>query len=582
MTSSFFFLDIFLEWAIMTKQIIYQVLPRLFGNSKGKNIKNGTIEQNGSGKFNYFTDKAIEGIKELGVTHVWFTGIIEHATQTDYSKYGIVSDYPEVVKGLAGSPYAIKDYYDVDPDLAENVPDRMKEFENLIERTHNAGLKVIIDFVPNHLARQYVSDSKPEGVNDFGDEDDESVAFARENNFHYLLNTEFRSPVKSQEPARKWIENPAKVTGNDCLTAEPSINDWYETVKLNYGVDLFDNRKGHFDPVPDTWIKMKDVLMFWAGKSIDGFRCDMAEMVPLEFWSWVIPQVKEVFSEIVFVGEVYQPQLYRPFIKAGFDWLYDKVGFYDTLRDVMTGKKPATHLSGALNAIDDIKDNMLFFLENHDEQRIASDFFAGNPSKGFAGTLLSATVYNNPFMLYFGQEIGESGMDEEGFSRTDGRTTIFDYWKVTSFDNWINRGNFDGGALTPEQASLRNNYSKLLSLVKTDEVLNSQGFYDLMWYNADNDFFNSSVLYAFLRYSVKQCYLVVVNFSDDDIETRVRIPEHAFETTGMGKDGYFRGKDLLNGKVKVQFPTAVAMNNGIGMKISGNNGVVIPLSKKKK
>ncbi len=562
------------------KPIIYQVLPRLFGNSEGENIKGGTIEKNGSGKFNHFTAKAIEGIKELGVTHIWYTGVIEHATQTDYSQSRIARDPVEIVKGKAGSPYAIKDYYDVDPDLAESVPDRMKEFESLVERTHKVGLKVIIDFVPNHLARQYVSDVKPEGVSDFGADDDRSVAFSKDNNFYYLLNCEFHSPLKSGETSGRWEENPAKVTGNDCLTAEPSINDWYETVKLNYGVNLFESRRGYFDPTPDTWIKMKDVLLFWAAKSVDGFRCDMAEMIPLEFWRWVIPQIKDAFPEILFVGEVYQPELYRPFIKAGFDWLYDKVGFYDALRDVISGNRSASDLSEALNAINDIKDNMLFFLENHDEQRIASDFFATNPKRGFAGTLLSATIYNNPFMLYSGQETGERGMDEEGFSGRDGRTTIFDYWRVASLENWINNGNYDGGKLTSEQLEIRNSYTKLLSLVKTDEVLNSKGFYDLMWNNQDNRYFDSDKQYAFLRYSENECYLVVVNFSDEDTEVRLKIPEHAFETTGMGTKGYFKGKDLLWGNVKVQFPAAVAVNGGVGMKVCANNGVIIPLCRR--
>ncbi len=566
--------------SIKMKPIIYQVLPRLFGNSEGKNIKNGTIYDNGSGKFNYFTDRALKGIKELGVTHLWYTGVIEHATKTDYSGQRIAKDFPEIVKGMAGSPYAIKDYYDVDPDLAENVPDRLKEFEALVERTHNAGLKVIIDFVPNHLARQYVSDAKPEGITDFGVSDDKSVAFDRDNNFYYLLNTEFHSPVPAPGPDRKWEEKPARVTGNDCLTAAPDVNDWYETVKLNYGINLFDNRKGHFSPVPDTWNKMKDVLMYWTGKGIDGFRCDMAEMVPLEFWSWVIPQVKEASPGVVFIGEVYNPDLYRPFIKAGFNWLYDKVGVYDTLRDVITGKRPASDLTSVLDKIGDIKDNMLFFLENHDEQRIASDFFAGDARKGFAGAVLAATVYRNPFMLYFGQEIGERGMDEEGFSGRDGRTTIFDYWKVSSVDNWINDHKFDGGKLSKEQQELREAYRKLLILAKNDEVINSKGFYDLMWFNRNNPHFDSKKQYAFLRYSDSGCYLVVVNFSDRNAEIKLRIPEHAFENTNMGTRGYFKGKDLLHGKTKVQFPMAVAVNGGLGMKICAKSGVVIPLCNK--
>ena len=558
------------------KPIIYQVLPRLFGNTEGRNITNGTIYDNGSGKFGYFTEKALDGIKQLGTTHIWYTGVLEHATQTDYSEHGIVKDFPEVVKGRAGSPYAIKDYYDVDPDLAENVPLRIDEFEALVKRTHKAGLKVIIDFVPNHLARQYVSDAKPDGIEDFGVGDNKDVAFDRDNNFYYLLNTEFHSPVHT-ESEQKWEEKPARVTGNDCLTPTPGINDWYETVKLNYGIDLFDNRRSHFYPVPDTWEKMKDVLVYWTGKGIDGFRCDMAEMVPLEFWKWVIPLVKTRNPDLVFIGEVYNPGLYRPFIKAGFDWLYDKVGFYDTLRDVMTGTRPASDLSGALENIGDIKDNMLFFLENHDEQRIASEFFAGDAEIGLPGTLLAVTAFRNPFMLYFGQELGEKGMDEEGFSGRDGRTTIFDYWRVSSVDNWINDHKFDGGKLTPKQKELRDSYSNILLLAKNDDVINSKGFYDLMWYNRDNPRFDSAKQYAFLRYSGKACYLVVVNFSDTEADIRLRIPEHAFEVTGMGTKGYFKGKDLLKGKTKIQFPSAIALNGGLGMQVAAKSGVVIPI-----
>ena len=166
----------------MPKFIIYQVLPRLFGNYNTTNKPNGSLEENGCGKFNSFTTKALKEIKSLGVTHVWYTGIIEHATQTDYTAFGIRKDHPAIVKGRAGSAYAIKDYYDVDPDLSENVQDRMGEFERLVERTHGAGLKVIIDFVPNHVARQYGSDAKPEGVIDLGETDLTDYAFHSKNN----------------------------------------------------------------------------------------------------------------------------------------------------------------------------------------------------------------------------------------------------------------------------------------------------------------------------------------------------------------------------------------------------------------
>jgi len=244
----------------MSKFVVYQVLPRLFGNFNSSNKHKGTIEENGCGKFNSFTVNALSEIKSLGVTHIWYTGVIEHASQTDYSSFGIANDHPAIVKGIAGSPYAIKDYYDVDPDLAENVENRMAEFEDLVTRTHKAKLKVIIDFVPNHVARQYHSTAKPKDVVDLGEKDHCNWAFSPLNNFYYLPNEAF-SPLFN---VLGYKEFPAKVTGNDHFTAHPSQNDWYETVKLNYGVNYVEGHQKQFNPIPDTWFKMRDILLFWA------------------------------------------------------------------------------------------------------------------------------------------------------------------------------------------------------------------------------------------------------------------------------------------------------------------------------
>src|SRR5690606_10508405 len=153
--------------------------------------------------------------------------------------------------------------------------------------------------------------------------------------FYYIpgkmLDIQFGDTVSE---VKNYNEYPAKVTGNDCFTHQPSVQDWYETVKLNYGVDYQNGRTEHFDPIPDTWIKMKDILLYWAGKSVDGFRCDMAEMVPLAFWQWVIPQVKNAYPNILFLAEIYNPNVYRDFLRHNtFDFLYDKVGLYDVLRD---------------------------------------------------------------------------------------------------------------------------------------------------------------------------------------------------------------------------------------------------------
>ena len=228
------------------KTIIYQLMPRWFTNCNEHCVQGGTISQNGVGKFNDIDGKKLRSIKSLGATHVWYTGIIEQATATDYSRYGITPCNPHVVKGIAGSPYAIRDYYDVSPDLAQDIGNRMAEFEALVERTHRAGLKVIIDFVPNHVARQYHSDVKPDGVRDLGEGDNDGMFFDPNNNFYYITGQEFAPrDVDLGSGADAYREFPARATGNDCYTATPGRDDWYETVKLNYGIDPW-NGSTHF------------------------------------------------------------------------------------------------------------------------------------------------------------------------------------------------------------------------------------------------------------------------------------------------------------------------------------------------
>ncbi len=560
----------------MEKTIIYQVLPRLFGNKNTNRIQNGTLSENGCGKFNDFTPKALQEIKALGTTHIWYTGIIEHATTTDYSTFGIPVDSPDVVKGKAGSPYAIKDYYDVCPDLAEDVNNRIAEFESLVQRTHQEKLKVIIDFIPNHLARHYVSDVKPYNVKDFGEDDDTSKGFSQQNNFYYIQNKKFTGPIENQNNL-KWNESPAKVTGNDCLTASPSINDWYETVKLNYGINLFNTRSKHFKPIPDTWKKMLDILLYWSAKNIDGFRCDMAEMVPVEFWSWVIPKVKVQYPQVLFIGEVYNPKLYRLYIKAGFNYLYDKVGMYDTLKYISQGHKSCKAITKAWENIHGIQNQMLFFLENHDEQRIASPYFIENPIKAIPPMIISGAMYKNPLMIYYGQELGEPGMDEEGFSGKNGRTTIFDYWSMDLYQKWVNDGSFNTDQLPQKAKELRNWYQQFLNLISKNEIFNQGHFYDLMWANDNNPRFNSFKTFAFVRYLNKKVLIVVVNFNDEKSECRVKIPAHAFVTLGLENISYFSGHNLLKPEQKISFPKDVAITNGIGMSIEPCTGNIFQL-----
>ena len=516
------------------KVIIYQVFTRLFGNRNTTRKECGTIAENGSGKFNDFDSKTLKTIKKLGVSHIWYTGVIRHATQTNYSQYGIPSQCATVVKGKAGSPYAICDYYDVDPDLAVNVEKRMDEFDKLVVRTHKAGLKVMIDFVPNHVAREYKSICKPEGIEDLGANDDKSQGFCPQNNFYYCPGCHFEPSFDKGD----YDEYPARATGNDHFDNHPGINDWYETVKLNYGVDYW-TRFGHFSPVPDTWDKMVEILIFWASKGIDGFRCDMAEMVPAAFWDYATAKVKTQYPHIVFMGEVYNPSEYRNYINSGFDWMYDKVGMYDAMRAVICGQAPAHILTGAWQSVDDIKEHMVYFLENHDEQRIASDFFAGSAIKGLPGMVASVLMKSSPFMLYAAEEYGEKGMDKEGFSGKDGRTTIFDYWSVDT----LCRAEAD--ALNEEERLVLAVHEKTLQIARKEKAVDGD-FYDLMYVNPSSENFNNEKQFAFLRKKDNELLIVVVNFDDRDVNIQVRIPSHAFEYLAIPEKKY-KAKDLLSG-----------------------------------
>jgi len=527
------------------KIIIYQVFTRLFGNHNTARVPNGTLRVNGTGKMSDFDAERLRRIHGMGFTHVWYTGVIRHATATDYSKHGIPRQHPSVVKGVAGSPYAITDYYDIDPDLADDIDQRMSEFQQLVERTHQAGMKVIIDFVPNHVAREYHSIMKPEGVRDLGEDDDTGKHFSPTNNFYYCPGQPFISPVQPKEGEEPYVENPAKCTGNDRFDNCPGRNDWYETVKLNYGIDYCDagGRSYHFDPVPNTWVKMTDILLYWASKDIDGFRCDMAEMVPPAFWAYATRIVKERYPRIVFIGEVYDTNQYRTYIQSGFDYLYDKVGMYDCLRDVICDRRPASSITYYWQHVDDIRPHMLYFLENHDEQRIASDFFCGSGAKAIPAVIVAALMGNNPFMVYAGQEFGERGMDAEGFSGRDGRTTIFDYWCVDT----IRRGYFDRRHLSQDEMHLQLKYQQILHIANREAAVREGEFFDLMYVNPQTWKFNPRHEYAFLRKFEDEVLLVVANFGPDRVNTSVNIPAHAFDFLGL-PEKEVRAIDLLTGQ----------------------------------
>ncbi|WP_299338898.1 alpha-amylase family glycosyl hydrolase [uncultured Psychroserpens sp.] len=573
------------------KQVVYQVFTRLFGNTNTTNKPWGTLEENGVGKFNDFTDIALREIKDLGVTHIWYTGVPHHDVITDYTKYGISNDDPDIVKGRAGSPYAVKDYYNVNPDLAENVENRLQEFEALIERSHKAGLKVIIDIVPNHVARNYQSLTNPEGTTDFGAEDDTTVTYAVNNNFYYNPGEAFRVPEwkNDYQPLggenhpladRKFDENPAKWTGNGSRASQPDMYDWYETVKVNYGVspdgkkdfnelpEGFDNEdyKKHFEfwkdkTVPSSWIKFKDIALYWTEKGVDGFRYDMAEMVPVEFWSYMNSHIKMKNPDAFLLAEVYNPNLYRDYIKKGkMDYLYDKVQLYDTIKHVMQGHGKTDHIPPIQEDLKDIEHHMLHFLENHDEQRIASPDFAGSAQKGMPAMVVSSTISSAPTMVYFGQEFGESGAEDLGFGDPT-RTSIFDYGSVPSVVRWVNDHKFDGGKSTSEEKELRDFYKRLLNFTINSNAL-AGNYKDIHEYNRKNtNDYNDKVL-SFVRWSDDEQLIIISNFDDETIQKfELRVPEAIINAWHLEHREYQLSDQLYN-------------NYSTQLTIEGKEGVV--------
>jgi glycosidase len=557
------------------KEVVYQVFTRLFGNKNTTNKPWGTIEENGVGKFNDFNDTALQEIKKLGVTYIWYTGVPHHDVIRDYTKYGISNDDPDVVKGRAGSPYAVKDYYNVNPDLAVNPAKRLEEFEALIARTHNNGLKVIIDIVPNHIARNYHSLSNPKGVTDFGAEDDTSVEYARNNNFYYIPGKAFEVPTSDnykplngeKNPLNdgKFTENPAKWTGNGSRAAKPDINDWYETVKVNYGVKPdgskdfpelpagYDTKdyKEHYafwqgKDVPSSWKKFREIALYWTAKGVDGFRYDMAEMVPYEFWSYMNSAIKMKNPKAFLMAEVYNPKEYRNYIKLGkMDYLYDKVETYDHLKAVIQGKVMPDPLSDIQKGMADIEHHMLHFLDNHDEQRLASPEFAGTAEKGKPMMVISATISSSPTMIYFGQEVGEEGAIDGGFGKPS-RTSIFDYVGVPNHQRWMNGGKFDGGKLTESEKKLRDFYKRLLNFtIKSDALMGK--YQEIQTVNREKAVGYDPGMYSYVRWSNTEKLIIVANFSWVTTSSfELKIPEDVIKNWNI-KDGLYTVKEQLYG-----------------------------------
>jgi len=569
------------------KIVVYQVFTRLFGNKNTTNKPWGTIEENGVGKFNDFTDKALLEIKDLGVTYIWYTGVPHHALVRDYTAYGISNDDPEVVKGRAGSPYAVKDYYNVNPDLAVNQANRLQEFEALIDRTHKAGLKVIIDIVPNHIARKYEGKNNPEGVKDFGADDNINVEYSRDNNFYYIPKNHFEIPdgdiplngEKNPMVDGFFDENPAKWTGNGSRKVKPDQNDWYETVKVNYGIrpdgskdfpDLpsgFDQKsyQEHFafweeKDIPDSWEKFKSIALYWTAKGVDGFRYDMAEMVPYEFWSYMNSAIKMKNPDAFLLAEVYNPNEYRNYIRLGkMDYLYDKVETYDKLKDIIRGKSSPDGLSDIQKGMSDIEHHMLHFLDNHDEQRLASPEFAGTPERGKPLMVVSTTISTSPTMVYFGQEVGEAGNENAGFG-TRSRTSIFDYIGVPNHQRWMNEGKFDGGKLSESEKNLRDFYKRLLNFSINSSALMGS-FQEIQSVNRQNNPGYDESIYSYVRWSQNQKLIIVTNFSSEKTsEFDLKIPADIILKWNL-KDGKYQLTDQLYQKSSIQ----LEVTNGEGI-----------------
>lgn len=557
------------------KVVVYQVMTRLFGNTVTRNRPWGTVEENGVGTFNDIDDRALAALRDLGVTHVWYTGVPHHAVIRDYTAWGIAPDDPDVVKGRGGSPYAVRDYYNVNPDLAEDPARRLEEFRALVARTHRQGLKVITDIVPNHVARRYASIDPPPGVRDLGADDDRSVAWARDNDFYYLPGEAFRVPEWPEDYAPlggephpladgQFEENPARWTGNGARRAQPAFDDWFETVKVNFGVrpdgshafpELPEGLRGAPPEahrafwagrdVPGSWEKFRDITRFWLDLGVDGFRYDMAGMVPVAFWSYLNSTILEARPDAFLLAEIYRPPLYRDYLQLGLmGVLYDKVGLYDTTRAIIEGRADTDALPGVITPLDDIGAGLLHFLENHDEQRIASPAFAGDPWKALPGMVLAATLRRGPVMVYFGQEVGEAGDDDAGFGDPT-RTTIFDYWGVPAHQRWMNGGRFDGGALTADERALRSRYRQMLTLARDTPALAGEQRL-LHAYNRERNQGYDERVFALARWNGPDRLLVVVNFGAREKSLRLYLPPDLVDAWGLAA-GDHRLADRLFG-----------------------------------
>lgn len=280
--------------------------------------------------------------------------------------------------------------------------------------------------------------------------------------------------------------------------------DWTDTDKIDYSCS-------------ENWEKMLNVILFWAAKGVDAFRCDMVELVPVDYWAWLIPAAKAKYPNLEFIAEVYDFNSYGRFKnEAKFDYLYDKSGLYDRIRAIYSGYGSTSELTANWQRLGELQPAMLNFLENHDEQRLASPYFAGSAQRGFAALAMSALFYPAPFMFYFGQELGEDAHDG-----AEGRTSIF---------SWV-RPIKPTSRLSAEQKDVLEVYRRVLGL---KEKLGDASNFDLCYAQSASQGFDFNRHFAFLRRSDKMEVLVVCNFSDSPADITINIPEEAGSAFASG------------------------------------------------
>lgn len=575
------------------RPIIYQLFVRTFGNTNETNRTNGSIEENGCGKFADINLAALKSLRKMGFTHIWLTGVLEQASATSYACRP--ADDVNLVKGKAGSPYAIRDYFDVCPDYAIEPVSRMGEFRALLDRCKRCEFAVIIDFVPNHVARSYASDVRPEWS--FGNGDDVTKFFDRDNHFYYLPydaagggpplklpTAHFPGCDGSFAEESEW----GRVTGNNVISWAPSIHDWYETVKLNYGHDFTTGRNtAHLpgedagvDVVPKTWRMMDEMIGYWQSMGVSGFRADMAHMIPMEFWRWLIKRARGRQQGVFFMAEAYDNDpakltdghVLDALLEAGFDAVYDDPS-YDVLMGLYDGVNWCNDLDGLIFTGERFH-RSLRYGENHDEVRLATPLEWGATGMKVGKPVCAAlfALGRGPVMMYNGQEVGEPAAGVEGFGGDDGRTSIFDYWCMPELAKWVNGHRYDGGRLSVEQKELRDWYGKLLRAIQSPAFVDGE-FYGLNFANRGNVDFgrcegetvSGHWLYAFLRREKNQgeAFLCVVHFHPHRAAEKVRIfiPEDALHWLGIGQSVCFT--EVLAGEIRIETDRENLASEGI-------------------